>query len=405
MDWNSSPDVEAVGRRPREQVDELALEPVRVLELVHHDRAEAQLLALAQLVVVAQEIAGSQLQILEVERRLGVLRGGVRVREALQQLLQELAVAERQLVERGLLDRLAGLLVARRTLAARPQPAQVEQALRQLRRGRQRHRLPGRGPCRRRRVEVVREAPCRFRQLGQSCLEPGALTELELQLAAGRAQRLVDARQHAPQPGRPVGREQLEPLRLVVGAEVGERRREGLAADDASLALVEDPEARIEPGLEGVRLQQPQAEPVDRGDPGTVQRTGEIVTAELVQPRPDAPAQLARGPLGVRDHEQRLDIDALVADRLDEALDEHRRLARAGARGDEDLPAGRDRSRLLLVGHPAPLRCRQGRHLRSLERLRRAYAAAHARRIRHMRQRSHHAGQSPPFGSCTTSPA
>ena len=44
---------------PGQQVDQLALEPVRVLELVDHDRAEAQPLALAQRLVVAQQVAGA----------------------------------------------------------------------------------------------------------------------------------------------------------------------------------------------------------------------------------------------------------------------------------------------------------------------------------------------------------
>ena len=74
-------DEEPLGALTGEQVDQLALEPVRVLELVDHDRAEAQLLALAQVVVVAEQVAGAKLQILEVERRLAVLRRRVVVAE------------------------------------------------------------------------------------------------------------------------------------------------------------------------------------------------------------------------------------------------------------------------------------------------------------------------------------
>ena len=114
-------DEEPLRVRPGQQVDELALEPVRVLELVDHDRAEAQPLALAQALVVAQQVAGVQLEILEVERRLAVLRRCVLGGEAVQELLQQLAVLQRQLVERRLLDRLPRLLVARRSLAARPE--------------------------------------------------------------------------------------------------------------------------------------------------------------------------------------------------------------------------------------------------------------------------------------------
>ena len=76
-----------------EEVDQVGLEAVRVLELVDHDRAEAELLHLPDRFVVAQELAGAQLQVLEVECRLAILRLGVGGREAGQQLLQELAVA------------------------------------------------------------------------------------------------------------------------------------------------------------------------------------------------------------------------------------------------------------------------------------------------------------------------
>ena len=55
--------------------------------------------------VVAQQIARAQLEVLEVERRLAVLRRAVGGAEALEQLLEQIAVAGGELVERGLLDR------------------------------------------------------------------------------------------------------------------------------------------------------------------------------------------------------------------------------------------------------------------------------------------------------------
>jgi hypothetical protein len=76
------PDEEPLGVRAGQQVHEFALEPVRVLELVDHDRPEAELLLLPQRLVVAEQVARPQLQILEVERRLAVLRSGIRFREA-----------------------------------------------------------------------------------------------------------------------------------------------------------------------------------------------------------------------------------------------------------------------------------------------------------------------------------
>ena len=107
---------------PAQQVDDVALQPVRVLELVDHDRAEAQLLRLADLGVVAQQVARVELEVLEVERRLARLRGGVLGREEVEQLLQQLAVARGELVERRLLEpvaRAAELGRCARLLAAR----------------------------------------------------------------------------------------------------------------------------------------------------------------------------------------------------------------------------------------------------------------------------------------------
>ena len=99
-------------RRPQ-QVDDLGLQAVRVLELVHEDRAEARLLALAELGLRAEQVARLELEVLEVERRLARLRLGVPRREQRQQLLQERAVAGRGLVERRLLDRGERLAVRR----------------------------------------------------------------------------------------------------------------------------------------------------------------------------------------------------------------------------------------------------------------------------------------------------
>jgi hypothetical protein len=72
----------------REQVDELALQAIGVLELVDHDRAEAPALLLANRFTPLQEIAGDQLQVLEVERRLSCLCARVRGRELREQGLQ-----------------------------------------------------------------------------------------------------------------------------------------------------------------------------------------------------------------------------------------------------------------------------------------------------------------------------
>src|SRR5262249_55435257 len=159
---------------------------------------------------------------------------------------------------------------------------------------------------------------------------------------------LVDAGQHPPQPAAAVRREQAQP-RLVVAAELLERGAERLAAEHAALTVVENAEARVDPGGERVRLQQAVAEAVDGRDPGAVEPALEVVPAELVQPLADAPAQLAGRALGVRDDEDRLDVEAAVADGAAEALDDDGRLAGARPRGDEDDALLLDCAELLLV--------------------------------------------------------
>ena len=93
-----------------EQIDQLALQPVRVLELVDHDRAEAQPLALGDL-GDREKIARPELEILEIERRLTILRLLVGGAEPGQELLQQVAVGRREDVEGRLLERAAGRLV------------------------------------------------------------------------------------------------------------------------------------------------------------------------------------------------------------------------------------------------------------------------------------------------------
>src|SRR4029453_17114813 len=91
--------------------DQLALEPVRVLELVDADLPEAQLLARADRLVVAEQVASPQLEGVVIERGLAVLRSLVAALEPLQQLLEQLAVARGDGVQRSLLDRAPGLVV------------------------------------------------------------------------------------------------------------------------------------------------------------------------------------------------------------------------------------------------------------------------------------------------------
>ena len=108
----------------------------------------------------------------------------------------------------------------------------------------------------------------------------------------------------------------------------------------------------------------------------------------------DPRAQLGRRLARVGDHEHRVDVEPLVADRAHEALDEHRRLAGAGAGRDEDLAARLDRRQLALVHHARATRhivqrshqrralaARAGRARRSPPRIRCAAASARARAV------------------------
>ena len=115
--------------RVRDEVDELALEPVRVLELVDHDHAEAEANRVAHRLVVAEEVARRELEVLEVDDRLAPLRVRVLRREALEQLLEQIPVGRGELLERRPLDRLPRVLVRRRaaipgtTARTGPRPA------------------------------------------------------------------------------------------------------------------------------------------------------------------------------------------------------------------------------------------------------------------------------------------
>ena len=202
----------------RQQVDQLALEPVRVLELVDEDGAEAPALPLADGRVVAEEVAGVQLQVFEVERRLSRLGRRVGVAEASQQVLEKSPVARGELVERSLLHGDPGGLVAREQLAgaaACGDLGEVEEALGVRRLLEQLQGPRGACPGLVRLVQpgrVLDDAARRLTELLDARLEAESLRDLEHEVASRRAERLVDAREHPPQPTRAVGREQPRPF-------------------------------------------------------------------------------------------------------------------------------------------------------------------------------------------------
>ena len=227
-------------------------------------------------------------------------------------------------------------------------------------------------------------------QLHDRVGQAAALGRPELEGKRCRAQRVVDADEHLPQSRRLVGREQLPAIRLVSGTELLESDRERLALDHARLRLVEHAESRIDSCGERIGGQQAPAEPVNGGDPGAVEIASEVGPSELLKMGSDPRAQLSCRTIGVRDHEQRVDVQPVLDHGPGEALDEHRRLAGAGPGGDKRLSPGGDGRALLWVegrgGRPQPV------------------VRAHGRSLRHMRQRVHQAGHSPPRGSWITSP-
>src|SRR6185312_15067313 len=329
--------------------------------------------------VVAQQIARAQLQILEVERGLAVLAFLISSGEAVQQFLQQIAVGRGELVERRLLDELARLFVRSCALTAQSEVAKIEDPVGARVGVEIRDGLPGRLALRVAGSFVVGEAVGGFAKLVDATTETRALPQLEDELAARRPERLVDAGEHPPQPVGPVDGEEPQPRGIVCGAESGQRLREGLAAEHAALAVVDHAEPWVDACGERMRAQQPVAEAVDRGDPRPVELAREVWTSTLDESRTDPAAQLAGRLLGVGDHEDRFDVDALVADGTRETLDEHLRLARPGSGRDEDEPTRIDCALLFRV-------------------------ELHARLTRHIDQSSHQVGQSPLFGSCLTSP-
>src|SRR5207247_948957 len=111
--------------------------------------------------------------------------------------------------------------------------------------------------------------------------------------------------------------------RVARRAEARERALERLAADHLPLLVVELVEARIDPDGERVRAQEPGAEAVDRGDPRAVELAREVGASARMERGADARAQLARRLARVRDDEDRVDVEADIADRAHEPLDEH----------------------------------------------------------------------------------
>jgi hypothetical protein len=226
------------------------------------------------------------------------------------------------------------------------------------------HALAGavdRGQRARRRQVCLRRAG-RRRQLGPGGAEVGRpwRGQRGARLSAA-AQRFVNVADHGPQAVGPVGRDELQRRRPVVAQEAGERRIERPAAQRPRARFVQDGEARVQAGGDRVRAQDPRAEPVDRRDPGGLGVACILAAPELEEALAYSRAQLARGLVGERDGQDLLRTQAVLGHAAHEALDEDRRLARAGARADQQRAVATRESRRLLGRERPPARAEHRR--------------------------------------------
>ena len=170
---------------------------------------------------------------------------------------------------------------------------------------------------------------------------------------AGAAQRVVDLADRLLQAVDPVGGRDVD-RRVAAVVDPGRvgappRRRAQLARD----GVVEHHERGIQAGGHGVAAQDPRAEAVDRPDPGALGLPRRLALAERQEAGPHARAQLAGRLLGEGDGQDLPGAQAVVQHRPHEALHEHRRLAAAGARREQQRAlAPRDRTSLLLGERP-----------------------------------------------------
>ena len=169
----------------RHELHELALEPVRVLELVDHDHAEAELNLLANRVVGSEQVARGELEILEVDRGLASLRGRVLGGEALEELLQQRAIGGGELLESSPLRCLPRLLERGRPRAPAGERREIDETLGRRSSVESANGL-GRVSSLRGRRRLVSGQPRRLRsERSRGAREARSLAELEHELAAG----------------------------------------------------------------------------------------------------------------------------------------------------------------------------------------------------------------------------
>jgi hypothetical protein len=327
-----------------ERLQQVQLEAVGVLELVDHQQREA-LAPAAALGLVGEQVAHAELEVLEVDRRPLRLAVGVLGGEAREQRVDQDHRGPRVVVRApgpvGLPGGPVGLARLRRErLRARAELRRVELARRRHTRGRE-HAL-----ARRERAAALgdAEAVARPLQLGRRDRprrrerargrRRALIRDRQPQRGSARAQRVVRGQHEVPQ-ARPVRGRQID-RGPAEGRDPGLQRalvRGG--GDPPRGGLLEHREARIQPGGQRPRPQHARAEAVDRPDPRGVDGAGVLVLAEVGQPLASALAQLAGGLLREREREDRADRHLVEQHGLDESLDHHGGLARAGVGGEQ----------------------------------------------------------------------
>ena len=319
------------------------------------------------------------------------LRGGVRVGEAPQQLLEQLAVARRELVERRLLDRAPRLLVA----------GEAARAAHRAARGR-RGRAAARRPADRSSSSSARAALSRA---GSACRRVLDQARAASRSSSIRAARPAARRSRARAPGRPSAASRR---RRSASAAARARRtwraaaiRSGVAgAQNASSASSNASPASTRAWFSS-RTRKRGSSPASNGcafssrwqKPWIVEIQAPSSSRARSwrpssrEPLADPAAQLAGRPLRVRDHEHRVDASPRSQTARTKRSTSTVVLPVPAPAETKTTPARLDRRALLGFG------------------ARVSSTTRHDRATRHIDQRSHHVGHGkPPFGSCRTSP-
>ena len=113
--------------------------------------------------------------------------------------------------------------------------------------------------------------------------------------------------------------------------------------------FIQQQKLRIDPGLNRKLAQQPRAETVNRGDYSTVQGAFVIQPPlslsagcdlqNVIESLSQTLAHLVRGPIGERDGHDLIDVQQVLAQNVQVALDQHSRLARTRPGGHRDVLA------------------------------------------------------------------